>query len=273
MGEASFRAWQEQYYRYAQPPLDAQVVEVKETEDWRREKITYVGAEGERAIAYLYLPKHYAPPWQVIQFIPPGDAFLGITPIEARVEAYLPAFIKSGRALLAVVLKGFPERAWPPNRRPPAESTVEYRDMVLDWMTDERRALDYVATRSDLDASRVAYVAISSDRSLKLGLPAVEPRYRAVIWLGACLRAGNAPFSRRSTPLILSRTFARPSYFCMGATMKPAALKSETEPLVKLLREPKRLVLYDGGHIAPPEFMVPTINSWLDETMGPVKHQ
>ena len=77
-GEATFRAWQEQYYRYAQPPLDAQVVEVKETEDWRREKITYVGAEGERAIAYLYLPKHYAPPWQVIQFIPPGDTFLGI---------------------------------------------------------------------------------------------------------------------------------------------------------------------------------------------------
>ena len=43
-----------------------------------------------------------------------------------------------------------------------------------------------------MDASRVAYVAHSSDRSLKLGLPAVEPRYRAVIWLGACLRAGDA---------------------------------------------------------------------------------
>ncbi len=83
-GEASFRAWQEQYYRYAQAPLDAQVVEVKETEDWRREKITYVGAEGERAIAYLYLPKHYAPPFQVIQYIPPGIAFLGLPPTMKR---------------------------------------------------------------------------------------------------------------------------------------------------------------------------------------------
>ncbi len=215
-GEATFRAWQEQYYRYAQPPLDAQVVEVKETEDWRREKITYVGAEGERAIAYLYLPKHYAPPWQVIQFIPPSDTFLGITPIEARVEAYLPAFIKSGRAMLAVVLKGFPERAWPPNRRPPAESTVEYRDMVLHWMTDERRALDYVATRNDLDASRVAYLAISSDSSLKLGLPAVEPRYRAVIWHGACLRAGSTPLLPEVHPANLIPHIRAPKLFLHG---------------------------------------------------------
>ena len=63
---------------------------------------------------------------------------------------------------------------------------LEYRETVMDWMTDERRALDYVATRSDLDASQVAYVATSSDRSLKLGLPPVETLYRAVIWPGAC---------------------------------------------------------------------------------------
>ena len=273
-GEASFRAWQEQYYRYPQAPLDAQVVEVKETEDWRREKITYAGAEGERAIAYLYLPKQYAPPFQVIQFIPPGIAFLGVPPtMNVGVEAYLQAYIKSGRAMLAVVLKGFVERAWPPNRRPPAVSTVEYREMVLDWMTDERRALDYVATRSDLDASRVAYLATSSDHSLKLGLPAVEPRYRAVIWLGACLRAGHAQVLPEIHPVNLIPYIRAPKLFVHGRYDETCRLKSETEPLVKLLREPKRLAYYDGGHIAPLEFTVPTINSWLDETVGPVNHQ
>lgn len=126
-GEARFRAWQAQYYRYPQPPLDAAVVEVKETDDWRREKITYVGAEGEHAIAYLYLPKHAAPPWQVIQYIPPGDSFWGITPIQDGIETRLTAFIKSGRAVLAVVLKGFPGRAWPPNHTSPTLDTSEYR--------------------------------------------------------------------------------------------------------------------------------------------------
>ena len=50
-------------------------------------------------------------------------------------------------------------------------------------------------------------------------------------------------------------------------------LKSETEPLIELLRGPKRVAYYDGGHIAPLEFMVPTVNSWLDETMGPVNRR
>jgi hypothetical protein len=45
------------------------------------------------------------------------------------------------------------------------------------------------------------------------------------------------------------------------------------EPLYKLLREPKRLILYDGGHIPPTELFVPTMNAWLDETLGPVKRE
>ena len=148
-----------------------------------------------------------------------------------------------------MVLKGFQERAWPPNRTPPAVPTVEYREMVLDWMTDERRALDYVATRNDLDASRVAYLAISSDSSLKLGLPAVEPRYRAVIWHGACLRAGSAPLPEVH-PANLVPHIRAPKLFLHGRYDEACRLTSETEPLVKLLREPRRLAYYDGGHIA-----------------------
>ena len=270
-GEANFRAWQEQYYRYAQPPLDAQIIERKETDDWRREKITYVGAQGERAIAWLYLPKNYAPPWQVIQIIPPGDAFSAISPIDAGVELHLSAFIKAGRAVLGVVLNGSAERPWPPNRTPPAVATVEYRDLVLDWMTDERRALDYVATRSDLDATRIAYFSISSDSGLKFGLPAIEARYRAVILHGNCLRSGNAQVLPEIHPANLIPFIRAPKLLIHGRYDEGCRLKSETEPLFKLLRGPKRIALYEGGHIAPHEFLVPTINGWLDETMGPVK--
>ena len=50
------------------------------------------------------------------------------------------------------------------------------------------------------------------------------------------------------------------------------SLKTEAEPLFKLLPQPKRLVLHEGGHVAPFEFFVTTINKWMDETLGPVKH-
>ena len=40
-----------------------------------------------------------------------------------------------------------------------------------------------------------------------------------------------------------------------------------------LLREPKRLEVFDCGHIPPAEISAPIINSWLDKTLGPVKHE
>ena len=49
--------------------------------------------------------------------------------------------------------------------------------------------------------------------------------------------------------------------------------KTEIEPLYRMLRDPKRIVVYEGGHTAPYELFVPTINRWLDETLGPVRHQ
>jgi hypothetical protein len=50
-------------------------------------------------------------------------------------------------------------------------------------------------------------------------------------------------------------------------------LKIEAEPFYKLAREPKKLALFEGGHSPPMEFLVPTMNSRLDEKLGPVKHE
>jgi eukaryotic-like serine/threonine-protein kinase len=268
--EATFLSWRE-HYRYAQSPLDAAIVDVKETDDWRRERITYAGAEGERAIAYLYLPKHHTPPWQTIQFVPADDVFFGQMALPVRVEATLAPFIKSGRAVLAVVLKGFPERDWPTSRTPPARATVEYRDQILNWLIDERRGLDYVATRTDLDASRVAYVALSVDGGLKLGLPAIDPRYRSVVLVGAALYQSDTQLLPEINPVNLVPHIRAPKLVIQGRYDEDSRLKTQAEPLHKLLREPKRILLYDGGHIPGLELFVPAVNGWLDETMGPVK--
>jgi len=55
--------------------------------------------------------------------------------------------------------------------------------------------------------------------------------------------------------------------------MNLACAATEAEPLYKLLRAPKRLVLDDGSHIPPIEFLVTTMNGWPDETLGPVKRE
>ena len=48
-------------------------------------------------------------------------------------------------------------------------------------------------------------------------------------------------------------------------------LKMRVEPLYQLLREPKKLVSYDGSHTPPIEIAVPVVNGFLDETMGKVR--
>ena len=58
-----------------------------------------------------------------------------------------------------------------------------------------------------------------------------------------------------------------------GRYDEDTSLKTMAEPLYKLLREPKRLVVYEGSHIPPLEILVTTINGWLDETLGPVKRE
>jgi formylglycine-generating enzyme required for sulfatase activity len=70
--DADFNKWAA-YYRYEKTSLDPQIIEVTETADWRREKMTFNGADGQRAIAYLYLPKNYPRPLQVIHVVPAGD--------------------------------------------------------------------------------------------------------------------------------------------------------------------------------------------------------
>jgi serine/threonine protein kinase/formylglycine-generating enzyme required for sulfatase activity/pimeloyl-ACP methyl ester carboxylesterase len=269
VSEARFLTWQG-HYGYAQPSLDAEVIERKESDDWRREKITFVAAEGERAIAYLYLPKRYPPPWQVIQYMPGGDVFGGARSISARVEASLAPFIKSGRAVLAVVLKGFSERAWPSNYSLPPIETIEYSDLIKNWMTDERRGLDYAVTRNDLDAGRIAYYAVSPN-GLSLCLPAIDTRYRSVILIGAGLHQSFAYALPEVNPFNLLPYIHAPKLLLHGRYDENVPLKSNAEPMQKLLRGQKRIVIYDGGHTPPLEIYVPPINNWLDETLGPVR--
>jgi hypothetical protein len=41
--------------------------------------------------------------------------------------------------------------------------------------------------------------------------------------------------------------------------------------MLALMRHPKRLELYEGGHLPAVDVAVPIINGWLDEWMGPIQ--
>jgi serine/threonine protein kinase/formylglycine-generating enzyme required for sulfatase activity len=261
------------YYDYAKTPLDAEIVEAIDTSDWRREKISFNGAGGERAIAYLYLPHNAARPLQVVQMLGGSDVDSGITAVPLAAEEWLSSVVKSGRALLAVVVKGNSERPWPPDFVKPRFESIEYRDLLVNRYTDQRRALDYLETRDDVDMSRLGFVGFSSGASTGLIQAAVESRYRSVFLAAAGLPSYFSTNRPDANPINFAPHIRQPKYVLNGRFDENFAGKTALEPMLKLFPEPKEVELYDGPHTPPIEVLVPAMNKFFDKTLGPVRPQ
>ncbi|MFN2529710.1 MAG: protein kinase [Pyrinomonadaceae bacterium] len=270
--DADFRKWATAYH-YDNRPLDAQIIEVKETNEWRREKITFNGAGNQRAIAYLYLPKNYPRPLQVINLVPAGDVANGLRSLSASIEDRLAPMIKSGRAVFGVVLEGYIERLRPEGYQPPDPRTVEYREMIVNRITDVRRGLDYLATRNDIDHSRISLLAPSAGARIGLILAAVEDGYAAVILQGAGVFKEDLQIIPEANPINFAPHIPGKKIMIHGRYDEDTPLKTRAEPLFKLLTEPKQLLIYEGSHAPPNEIFVTNVNRFLDETMGPVKKE
>src|SRR5262249_45418456 len=104
-------------------------------------------------------------------------------------------------------------------------------------------------------------------------LGAVEPRYRSAVFGGYGIYKRQLENIPEANPINFAPHIRMPKLILNGRYDEDFPLKAAAEPLYTLLREPKRLELFDGGHIPPLEVSVPTINRWLDETLGPVSHR
>lgn len=258
------------YYRYEKTPLSAIIVEATDAEDWRREKITFAGADGDRAIAYLYLPIHAARPVQVIHYLPGTGVELGAMGLHSNMEAVLGPCVRAGRAMFSVALRGYQERRGAGGPEPEAR-TAEFRDKIVNWITDLRRGLDYLETRSDVDHDRLAFVGQSSGARTGITLAAIESRYRSVFFQGAGVGRGELTWVKGTSPIDFAPHIKGPTMMLQGRYDEAIGLKRSAEPLFALLPEPKRLVLYEAGHIPPPDLLAKELNGWLDQTLGPVK--
>jgi eukaryotic-like serine/threonine-protein kinase len=270
--EASFQAVLS-HFRYDPTPLDAQVLETKEIDEWRREKISYKGGGDERALAYLYLPRSAKAPHQVLQFVPAGDVYLGFFTLSDSVEMQVAPFIKAGRAVWAVVFKGFKEREAISGYGGFSWNSVKRREEVVRNATDVSRGLDYLATRSDIDRSRISYFGYSAGAAEGLMYGAVERRYRALVLMAGGIDPRNTTWIAEASPANFLSHLKAPKLLLNGRYDEVHPLRTWVEPLYQALPEPKRLHVYDAGHTPPLEIIVPVVNAWLDETMGTVRRE
>jgi pimeloyl-ACP methyl ester carboxylesterase len=249
------------------------VLETVATPDWTRQKIRYVALEGDTALAYLYLPKQAAAPFQTMVYLSSTAAFVQIRSVPEEVELLIAPNIRAGRAALAIVFKGMAERAFGPGWDPPATGSVRFRDMMVLHGTELRRGVDYLATRPDIDLQHLAYVAVSWGAGSRLLLAAVDERFHAVVLLGGGI---DERISATALPEASSVNFAPyirpPKLLLNGRDDEEDPWLTRGLPLWNLLREPKQLVLVPGaGHMVPLQARVAAINKFLDQVLGPVR--
>ena len=257
-------------YRYDKTPLDARIEQTTETPAWTRERITFNGANGARAIAYLYLPKNAPRPLQVIHLIPAGDVASGFRSLPEAMDDRMAPFVKAGRAVFGVVLEGYVERLRPAGWVPPDPATVEFTEMIVSRVTELRRGLDYLETRTDIDSTRIAALAPSAGAALGLILGAVEPRYRAFVFVGAGVAPYNVTIGAAVNPVNFAPYIRAPKLILQGRYDEDTPLRTQAEPLLKLFVEPKQMTLYDGGHVPSIEVAMSSTSGWLEQHLGRV---
>jgi formylglycine-generating enzyme required for sulfatase activity/dienelactone hydrolase len=257
-------------YEYKREPLNARVIDTIQTPDWTREKITFTVA-GKTVPAYLYTPKGFRRPLQVIQFAPAGDVVGGYRTLPQSIEIQLAPIIRNGRAVFAVELEGFLGRPRPANWVVPDRTTEEWVDFSVSRATEMRRGLDYLETRKDIDSSRIALLGTSAGGGPGVHVTALDSRFRTVVFAGTGISPHEKSTIAAANRINFVSRIRAPKLMLHGRYDEDTSLKSDAEPMFRLLREPKRLEIYEGVHVPPREIAIPAITKWLDETMGPVR--
>lgn len=254
----------------AAAPLDAHVVSRDEALGFRREKIVFSGARGERVPAYLSLPKVSGAAFVV--FLQHAGAFSKEVWWDSggfhNGEALTRRLLNAGVAVAALDAYGHGERSseldyvpirtlWFEQKRWPL-----IRDAWIQTTIDHRRFLQYLEERREVDTTRVGTVGLSMGGITSLYLAAVEPRVQVVVaGLSALAEAWLYPL----TAVNLAPAFSRARVLLLAGRNDPLIPPSATDMLAAALPAPSRRVrMWESGHELPAEYVDET-TEWVIE--------
>jgi dienelactone hydrolase len=263
-----------QFYQYDKEiPLEARVVEKDATPAYVREKVVFSGIRDSRVPGYLGLPKTATGPYPCILLID------GITGSKSRWwedESWphgglaTKQLLTAGFAVLALDAQYHGERIAANDYESPGPMYFERkwynrtREMILQTTVEHRRAIDYLATRPEIDVERIGVLGHSMGGIVTFALNACEPRVGASV---ACVTPLNI-WGPKELAVISPFNFARgvgkrPFLMLMGRSDSFYSA-SEAELLLEMIEgRPKELTFYDSGHRLPEEY-VAKARQWFE---------
>lgn len=256
-------------YSYARTPLNAKVEGVvQNTEDWQEQKITFDAAyNGERMTAYLFLPKNVKPPYQTILFFPSARVLEIANSKELGDIQFFDYMVKSGRAVMYPVYKETYERK-------AAGAFPWTLEVATEQFKDLSRSADYLETRSDIDAKKLAFVGVSMGAADGVDYATLlQNRLKTAIFLDGGFFFGKFPPG--VDPVDFAPRLKIPVLMVNGR-YDFTFPKTAQDPLFKMIgtsATEKRHVVMESPHdvTVQREELVKETLSWLDKYLGPVQ--
>jgi dienelactone hydrolase len=144
--------------------------------------------------------------------------------------------------------------------------------LVIRWAQDLMRAMDYLETREDIDAEKIAYYGFSLGGTYAPVFTAVEQRFAASV-----LISGGTLFTppEEHRPVNFAPYVTVPTMMIGGKNDPQSPVEIYQRPILEMLGTPpedRKLYVFEGAH-APTDWdaTVREIVAWLDRYLGPVQ--
>jgi len=256
-------------------PLEPRIVERAKKDDALREKIVFRGVQGFLVPAYLQLPPQATAPHPCVLLL---HGWSGSKENWWENDNYVSggnvrrALLAAGFAVMALDAQCHGDRIAqndfaPVNHFADPQATVAGRkgyfsqpEIYMQTVRDYRRAIDYLATRPEIDSARLGVLGYSMGGTQTFVLTGVEPRIKVAV-------AVAAPADRSQWSLIAPQNFLRgigerPILTIMGRTDELCPL-GHAQALQAMIESPtKDQVLFDAGHRLPADYVPHAVN-WL----------
>lgn len=254
-----------EHYKYDQTlPLESKVIGTwPHRTPYVIEKIQYQSIHGEQVPGFFAHPKDTTGVrYPTVLLMHGHNGFWGKN--EDWSLEWMDIIARSNRCVLVIDNFTYGERK---------ESSAEFweqppyaqRDWVIQAVTDQRRGIDYLFTRAEVDTNKIGILGGSMGGILGVLVSGLDTRLATAVFTvsGAWPReaATDDPLIRYTHTLNFAPRIST-SVLMVNATGDG---REPGEELFKAMPEPKKHVWYESDHYLPPKKYNSDIMAWLDQ--------
>jgi dienelactone hydrolase len=225
------------------------------------------GDRGEILPAYVFFDSTQKAPYKPVIFFP-GSGAIHMTNTEImlkdRVEDW-DYLLANGFAVVHPIYTSTYEKEDHLKSDYPV-ATRDYTEHVLSWGREYKKVIDYIVTRTDMDAEKLSYYGVSWGGYMANILLAIDDRVKAAVLnvAGLCFQ----PSEPSVESYIYTPRISCPIIMLNGKYDVFFPLETSQNPMFELIGTPekdKKHYVYPSGHYVPRDRLIEEHLGWLQE--------